>query len=260
MNALYRLAASAAVVIAIASPSLAGQVRLEIRDGLVTLDAKDASVREILAEWARVGRTRIVNGERAPGSLLTLQLTDVPEKKALDIVLRASAGYIAAPRVAAAEPGSQYDRIVVMAVPRPAAGPAGSPAIPAPPSPGDRGMMGDRGMPDRNFYPPQPGVMVDDQDQPVVQPQQPMQPTPGSAAQPGMPTATPQQPSQPGGMPPQGGAVPPPGGVMPQPQGGMVSPPGAQQPGVPVAQPTRPGVPTTPVKPPGNPEGGPGGQ
>ena len=56
MKGLYRLAASAAVVVAFGSPSFAGQVRLEIRNGLVTLDAKDASVREILAEWARVGQ------------------------------------------------------------------------------------------------------------------------------------------------------------------------------------------------------------
>jgi hypothetical protein len=244
MKGLYRLAASAAVFVASCSPSFAGQVRLEIRNGLVTLDAKDASVREVLAEWARVGRTRIVNGERAPGSLLTLQLTDVPEKKALDIVLRASAGYIAAPRAAAGEAGSQYDRIVVMAVPRPAPG-GGSPAIGAPPSPVDRGMgqggrgMGDRGMPDRgNVYPPQPGVMVDDQDQPVVQPQPTL---PGSMPQPGMPTA-PQQAApyyQPGGQVPPGGT---PGTFVPAPQ-----------------QPNRPGMPTTPVKPPGNP-GGQGGE
>lgn len=242
MKGLYRLAASAAVVVAFGSPSFAGQVRLEIRNGLVTLDAKDASVREVLAEWARVGRTRIVNGERAPGSLLTLQLTDVPEKKALDIVLRASAGYIAATRAAVGEAGLQYDRIVVMAIPRPASG-GGAPSIGAPPSPMDRGMgQGDRGMPDRgNVYPPQPGVMVDDQDQPVVQPQ----PTvPGSMPQPGMQTAPQQQAPyyQPGGQPPPGGT---PGTFVPAPQ-----------------QQSRPGMPTTPVKPPGNPggQGGEGGQ
>ncbi|RPJ61713.1 MAG: hypothetical protein EHM24_26300 [Acidobacteria bacterium] len=243
MKGLYRLAASAAVAVTLASPAVAGQVRLEIRNGVVTLDAKDASVREILAEWARVGRTRIVNGERAPGSLLTLQLTDVPENKALDIVLRASAGYIAAPRRAIGEAGSQYDRIVVMAIPRPASG-GGAPGIAGPPGPPDRGMnQGDRGMPDRgNVYPPQPGVMVDDQDQPVVQPQ-PTMAMPGSSGQPGMPTAPPQAAPyyQPGGAVPPGGT---PGTVVPAPPA------------------NRPGMPTTPVKPPGSPggEGGQGGQ
>lgn len=228
MKYLYRAAIAAFVVAASAAPLVAGQVRLELKGGLVSLDAKDASVREILAEWARVGRTRIVNGERAPGGLLTLQLTDVPEKKALDIVLRASAGYIAAERTALAGSESQYDRIVVMAIPRPAAG--GSPGIAAPPPPQDRGGgMGDRG----NFYPPQPGVMVDDQDQPVVQPQ-PM-PMPGAATQPGMPTT----PAQPGQSPYN------PGGQPTQP--GTVTTPPAPRPG-------------TPVKPPGSPDGGPGGQ
>jgi len=245
VNALYRLATSAAVVVALCPTAVAGQVRMEIRNGLVTLDAKDASVREVLAEWARVGKTRIVNGERAPGALLTLQLADVPEKKALDIVLRASAGYIAAPRAAAVEAGSQYDRIVVMAIPRPAPG-VGGPAIASPPNPMDRGDRGmsDRGVPDRgNVYQPQPGVMVDDQDGPVVQPPQGTG-MPGVAPQPGMPTA-PQQPPpyyQPGGP----------------------IPPGAAQPGavVPAPQQSRPGMPTAPPKPPGNPggEGGQGGQ
>jgi hypothetical protein len=244
MKALARLAIAAVVALGVSPPALAGQVRLEIRNGLVTLDAKDASVREILAEWARVGRTRIVNGERAPGSLLTLQLTDVPENKALDIVLRASAGYIAAPRPVAAEAGSQYDRIVVMAIPRPAPGAGGSPAYSPPASPMNRGQMSDRGVPDReNVYQPQPGVMVDDQDQPVVQPQ-PTMGAPGVAPQPGMPTAPPQ--------------------AQPYYQPGGPVPPGAAQPGsvVPAPQPMRPGMPTTPVKPPGNPGGeggGPGG-
>ena len=244
MKRLFRLAALTAVVVALGSPSFAGQVRLEIRDGLVTLDARDATVREILAEWARVGRTRIVNGERAPGSLLTLQLTDVPEKKALDIVLRASAGYIAASRPAAVEGGSQYDRIVVMAVPRPAPA-SGAAVIGAPPSPMDRNTaQGPRGMPDRgNVYPPQPGVMVDDQDQPVVQPQ-PTTGMPGTTAQPGMPTAPPQAAPyyQPGAAAPPGGT---PGTFVPAPQ-----------------QQNRPGMPTAPPKPPGNPggQGGEGGQ
>ena len=119
MKLLSRAAAAALMTVALASPCLAGQVRLEIRGGLVTLSAKDASVREILTEWARVGQTRIVNAERVAGGLVTIELNGVPEAKALDIVLRSVAGYVAAPRMAAATAGSRFDRIVIMATARP---------------------------------------------------------------------------------------------------------------------------------------------
>jgi hypothetical protein len=90
------------------------QVRLTIADGYVSLDAKDATVRQILAEWARVGQTRIVNGERVVGSPVTLQLTHVPEGEALNIVLRSVSGYMAAPRATEVPNASRFDRILVM--------------------------------------------------------------------------------------------------------------------------------------------------
>ena len=43
-------------------------------NGRVTLVAKDVTVREILAEWARVGQTRIVNAEKLTGGPVTLEL------------------------------------------------------------------------------------------------------------------------------------------------------------------------------------------
>ena len=74
------------------------EVQLTIQNGRVSLVAKDATVRQILAEWARVGDTKIVNIERVPGGPVTLELTNVPEAQALDVVLRSLSGYIAAPR------------------------------------------------------------------------------------------------------------------------------------------------------------------
>ncbi|RPJ84168.1 MAG: hypothetical protein EHM13_05510, partial [Acidobacteria bacterium] len=97
-------------LLAAASPASAGEVKLQIRNGRVTLEASNATVREILAEWARVGGTRFVNAERVPGGPVTLLLTDVPEAKALDTVLRSVSGYMAAPRPAAAPGASVYDR------------------------------------------------------------------------------------------------------------------------------------------------------
>ena len=51
---------------------------LSIRDGLVSLDAQDVTVRQILTEWARVGKTRIVNVERITGGPITLKLDARP--------------------------------------------------------------------------------------------------------------------------------------------------------------------------------------
>jgi hypothetical protein len=230
MKLLGRTLAAAVVALSLASPGWAGQVRLEIRGGFVTLSARDASVREILAEWARVGQVRIINAERVPG-VLTIELSGVPEARALDVILRAVSGYVAAPRIVpvSGRDASLYDRIVVMAVPRPAPGTAAPPpAVPAssmgtPPGFDPRNRMG---------YQPQPSLMVDDQDEPVQPQPQPMPPgAPMGASQPGVTTPMPQYP---------GGQQPPPGGM-----------------GSPAA--ARPGMPTTP--PPRNPgqPGGPGG-
>ncbi|HSK11430.1 MAG TPA: hypothetical protein VK911_17730, partial [Vicinamibacterales bacterium] len=88
MKILTRAFVAAVLAAGLAAPASAGEVRLSIRDGRVTLHATDASPREILAEWARVGQIRIVNGDRVPGPPLSLALKGVPEAKALDRVLR----------------------------------------------------------------------------------------------------------------------------------------------------------------------------
>lgn len=226
MKILNHGLAAAVLAIGLSAPASAGQVRLEIRDGLVTLEAKDASPREILAEWARVGQTRIVNAERVPGGPVTLSIEGVPEAKALDMILRSVAGYLAAPRPVAMPSASRYDRIVVMAVARPAVAPAPPASTPASSTferPGQR----------YNFR--QPAAILDDQDEPVQEEQQHATPA-GSAPQPGMPTAAP-TPSPAQQAAPTG--------------------PGAVTPGMPTAAPTapRPGMPTAPPKPPGGPGG-----
>jgi hypothetical protein len=98
----------------LASPAAFADVKLSMKDGKVTLVAKDVTVKQILTEWARVGQTKIVNLERIPGGPLTLELVDVPEAQALDVLLRSVAGYMAAPRSASVANLSSFDRIVVM--------------------------------------------------------------------------------------------------------------------------------------------------
>ena len=99
--------------LASASPAFA-DVQLKLLNGRVTLTAKDATVRQILTVWAKVGQTRIVNVERIPGGPLTLQLIDVPETQALDLLLRSVNGYLAAPRPIQVPNASMFDRIIVM--------------------------------------------------------------------------------------------------------------------------------------------------
>lgn len=111
-----------ALMVLLALPAAAQQLSLDIRDGLVTLQATNVPVRQVLAEWARVGGTRVVGGDRLGGAPLTLSLQGVPEAKALDIVLRGAAGYMAAARAVPGTGKSGYDRIMVLATSTPPAG------------------------------------------------------------------------------------------------------------------------------------------
>ena len=179
MNRACLTVAAVCVVVGLAAPSIAGQVRLEIRGGLVTLDAKDATIREIFAEWARVGKTQVVNAETAPGGPLTLQFADLPERQALDTLLRSVGGFLAVARTSPLDVGSMYDRIVVMPVARPAVGAAAAAnraaAQPQQILPRDRIVI------------PPPVAADDDEDVQVAAPM-PGQGAYGGAQQPGMPT------------------------------------------------------------------------
>ena len=117
----------ALAVVALSASSLAAQtampatpgVSLVIKDGRVTLKAEQASVRQILAEWERQGQIKVVGADKLVGAPVTLTLVDLPEKQALEIVMRGVPGYMAIDRVAHADAApagaSRYDRVVVMA-------------------------------------------------------------------------------------------------------------------------------------------------
>src|SRR5258705_13992364 len=76
-------------------------LRLQIGEGRVTLHAQNVPIRTILAEWARLGGATVINGDRVAGAPLTLDLEGVPEREALDIVLRGVSGYMLAARAPA---------------------------------------------------------------------------------------------------------------------------------------------------------------
>lgn len=99
--------------LAAAAPASA-EVQLSIQNGRVTLIARDSTVRQILTEWEKVGQAKIVNLDRISGGPLTLQLTNLPEMQALDILLRSVSGFMAAPRQPAIPNASLFDRILVL--------------------------------------------------------------------------------------------------------------------------------------------------
>jgi hypothetical protein len=229
-----------------ASPALAGDLKLTMQGGRVTIIAHDVPLRQILQEWARVGSTNIVNAEKVPGAPLTLELVDVPEQQALDTLLRSAAGYMAAPRPVGTVGASLYDRIMILPTSRP---PAATAAAVAP----------------QPFQQPRPQPMPvdDDDEEPVNMPMQ----NPVVGAFPGPNSAQPPQPvtqQAPGQQPPgqqqpgqqQPGQQPPP--VMTAPRPGALPAPtvptGAPNPYQSVIRPAVPGGGGG-----GGPEGGPEG-
>jgi hypothetical protein len=95
--------------------SASAQVNLEFQDGgKVRLQAQGVSVSQILAEWARRGRTTIVNGERVSGPAVTLELQDVSEQQAIDVVLRGVSGYLVARRETAVTGASAFESIYIL--------------------------------------------------------------------------------------------------------------------------------------------------
>jgi hypothetical protein len=98
----------------VAPDRAAAQVALTIADGQVTLVAENATVAQILDEWARVGETRFVNGDLVPGSRLTVRLDQVSENEALDVVLQSAAGFLGIAKRAPAPAKSRFDRILIL--------------------------------------------------------------------------------------------------------------------------------------------------
>jgi hypothetical protein len=142
MKLVHGLSIAAAVVITVVASAEAGELKLSIADGKVTLICENVTARQILAEWARVGQTKIVNAEKLTGPPLTLRLEGVSEKQALDVLLRSASGFLIAERPTLVSTLSLYDRILIMPTSTPVATTASTPGsrvpttstTPAPPA------------------------------------------------------------------------------------------------------------------------------
>jgi hypothetical protein len=116
MSVKFRILAITVGLIGCAALVRAEQPPLSLRiaNGRVSMHAQNVPVRTILAEWARLGGAKIVNGDRVVGAPVTLDLENVPERQALDIVLRGVSGYMLAAREAGAPGASMFDRIMIL--------------------------------------------------------------------------------------------------------------------------------------------------
>jgi hypothetical protein len=199
----------------------------------VTLSASNATVSQILAEWARIGQTRIINGEKVTGAPLTIELADVPEAEALDILLRSTGGYLLAPRATAVSTASRFDRILIVPTTSGTRAPA-SPPSPVPqaiPQPrfnpplqqDDNDVQDDQAgrfnvvpqPPVRRAAPVPPPVMM--QNPPAMQnaPVMSFGTRPAATPTPGAPTGTPAGVPVPGMMVPAPAAAPAQPGMQP---------------------------------------------
>lgn len=233
-----RLPLLAVAFCALAVPASAQQVALSIKDGLVTLEASNASVRQILAEWARVGRVTIVNGEKVAGTPVTLQLAGVSERQALDTLLRGVAGYMVSARPGTPDAAQTlFDKVVILPT-------SAAPVNPPPPS------MANARQP---VLPPAPQV-PDPDDNFDEEPDD-------LRGQPGFPQPAGSGGAQPVGISPQAGQMPNPGvrfqvPVSGYPQG-MVPPAGTPVRVLPPGSTGSTGSSARPVGPPGRPGGPP---
>jgi hypothetical protein len=203
------------------APPASAQVRLSIDAGRVTLNATNATMSQILAEWARVGRTAILNGDRVPGNVVALELSDVSEVDALEIILRSVSGYLLAPRPELVPNASRYDRILILPTSTPVRAQA-APAAASPMTP----------LPRPQFSPPP--TREDDPSQATASD---AAPAPAAARAPGFNVFPQQQPPS--------STTPAPAA----PTSSLTVPPGVSVPGmVPAApaQPVQPASPTTP--------------
>jgi hypothetical protein len=242
-----KLLTSSIAALLLTASTASAEVTVTIQDGLVTVVAKDVTIRQIIAEWARVGQAKVVNAERLPGGPVTLELTNMPEGMVLDTLLRGAAGYVAAPRPTMVAGLSTFDRVIVMptsSAPRTVA--AASPPVFQPPQfqqpqfqqpnavddqdderPQPNGQLpapSPRG-PVFNTFPQQPQVINPQTGQPVTVPPQFPNQVPNQAAPQQQPMNSPVPTAPFGGV-----AVP-----------GMVAPtPQQQQPGV-INAPQQPG-------------------
>jgi hypothetical protein len=84
------------------------------KNGLVTLIAQNVTVREILAEWTRLGGTQMVNADKLTGAPVSVVFEAQPEGVVLESLLRSTAGYILYPRLEGSPGASVWQSVSIL--------------------------------------------------------------------------------------------------------------------------------------------------
>ena len=116
---------TALVALLSAQPVAAGALSFTLKDGRVTILAYNVTVREILDAWEHIGRVTIIRGDQLAGTPVTVELRDMPEAKALDVLLRSVSGYVAVSRSQPVSVGSIFQSITILPTSR-------APSLPPP--------------------------------------------------------------------------------------------------------------------------------
>jgi hypothetical protein len=217
----------ALLIVGLACTAAAGaapSVELTLKEGRVWLVARDATVGQIFSEWARVGNLQIVNAEKVPG-LVTLELSGVPERQAVELLLRPAAGFVATRRGVPDAARSEFESIFIMAASRIQTRPVAPEPVFAPPTPaypqiapGVQRVIGADGLP----------VPDDQEDAPQPQPRQVSPGLPPGFSAPPQISPQPQPSAEPPATLPQG-TVPVPGMIVPAPAPAPAPPDGRQR-------------------------------
>lgn len=189
----FGLAAGGWIPVSAQGQQNARKLDVSFNQGLVTIQAENVTVREILQAWGRVGGSRIVNAEKLAGPVLPyVEFKDRPEAEVLRSLLRDVPGYGAAPRLATSERESTFEAVFILASRSVAVSNTPVPASPAASTPRPQPLVPQQGDPESQPRPIEGSV---DAEIPPVRPVQGDLPptTPGASTNPNIRTG-------PGGM------------------------------------------------------------
>ena len=103
-------------------------IRITFADGRVTVIAKEASLPAILERWSNLGETEFIDSEengavraaleRLSPQPIEIHLLEVSETKALEVLFRATKGFIAEPRSKPVSGLSRFNRVLILVASR----------------------------------------------------------------------------------------------------------------------------------------------
>lgn len=111
---IVSILAACALLVSSANRASAQDFVMRFQNHRMTLIARDMSVSRILDRWSQIGGTIVVNGAAVQGGPISLQLDDVPEREALEILLRTVDGYIVAEREDESTGVSSISKILIL--------------------------------------------------------------------------------------------------------------------------------------------------